>query len=393
MRAKLGFIFYLAACGLGFAGCTSLDVIQPSTLSAYLPFPPGGVQPPEQTSTAIDYPVFYATNRAVIPGETSRKIPYQDKRDSVLHYGLITVHVPKRHRPGSLGSASNPDDPNLELTTVSILDKHDFDDAVEKALNVAATFDGIVLYIHGYNDTFEYTAERAAQLGVDLAIPPGHMFLFNWPSAGTTTHGYFMDEATIDASEPFLYDYLSDIWSLAQGKMIHVIAHSMGNRALLRVVHALWLAQKNSGIRFGQIILAAPDVDDEVFQELATSYPAMSDQTTVYISPFDKAVHASDALHDYGRIGCANRPYFRIEHVDTVVSNLDVDFIGHGYFAEAEPFLADMKSLMFYGRSSRNQVPWHRDPTNTFWEVGNPPALDIVDQWGCQILPIPFAVR
>ncbi|HWW07411.1 alpha/beta hydrolase [Collimonas sp.] len=402
MRRKLfsavvcgGFSFILASCATSSSPSLAL--------SSYKPIPPEGIQLPTEAETTIDYSLFYATTRKPLQtGAPRSTVPYAASRDpefhqgpSELNYGTLVVHVPKHHQTGSTGSLIGDitgQDPSLTVSRIQpYADESTFLHNVAIHMHDAVDLDAVVVYIHGFNNSFEQSALRAGQLGVDLGIPQYRMFLFNWPSAASTAsivHGYFMDEAAIDASEAYLAKYLTQIASLANGRKIHVVAHSMGNRALLRVVAgALHDAAVNNAIHFGQIILAAPDVDAEVFHALAPAYLDISDQTTVYLSPFDKAVHLSEAVHDYPRVGCGNAPIFPVKHIDYVVSYINVDLIdiGHAYFAQATPFLADMKSLIFHGQSIRANAPWH--PKKGYWVVGESlPAPNSVDRWGCEII-------
>jgi hypothetical protein len=57
-------------------------------------------------------------------------------------------------------------------------------------------------------------------------------------------------------------------------------------------------------------------------------------------------VHLSARLHDAPRAGYFS-PYTVVPEVDTVaVPNFDLDWIGHGYYAEAEALLHDIFDLM-----------------------------------------------
>ena len=69
--------------------------------------------------------------------------------------------------------------------------------------------------------------------------------------------------------------------------MNFILAGYLGNRALIRVANSL----KSQGVpvRFGQLILAAPDVDAGTFLNLADAYSSMADRTTLYISDTDHA--------------------------------------------------------------------------------------------------------
>ena len=140
-----------------------------------------------------------------------------------------------------------------------------------------------VVFIHGYRVTFEEAALRAAQIGIDLSIK-GVMAFFSWPSKGTVM-GYLADEASIEASEAAITEFLTGFAERSNAKAIHIIAHSMGNRALLRAVDRMGaMAQRESGVKFDQIILAAPDVDVSIFRQLSKAYADLARRTTLYIS-------------------------------------------------------------------------------------------------------------
>ena len=106
-----------------------------------------------------------------------------------------------------------------------------------------------MVYLHGYNTTFHEAAIRAAQIGFDLKIP-GEMAFFSWPSRGTLD-GYTADEASIEASEGAITDFLVRLAAESGADVVHVIAHSMGNRGLLRALQRIETnAERRSRLRF-----------------------------------------------------------------------------------------------------------------------------------------------
>jgi esterase/lipase superfamily enzyme len=121
----------------------------------------------------------------------------------------------------------------------------------------------------------------------------------------------------------------------------------MGNRGLLRALQRIAANAETQGkVKFGQIFLAAPDVDQDLFLELAHLYPAHAERVTLYASEGDKAVHLSSKLHDAPRAGYYI-PYTVAAGIDTVtVPNFDVDLLGHSYYAQAEALLHDIYDLM-----------------------------------------------
>ena len=140
-------------------------------------------------------------------------------------------------------------------------------------------------------------------------------------------------------------------------------------RALQRIAAN---AETRGRVKFGQVFLAAPDVDRDLFLDLAGLYPPHSERTTLYASDGDLPVHLSAKLHDAPRAGYF-KPYTVAPGVDTIaVPNFDLDLLGHSYFAEAAALLHDIYSLMRLDASpSRRQrmTPAVAGDAH-FWELG-----------------------
>jgi esterase/lipase superfamily enzyme len=191
---------------------------------------------------------------------------------------------------------------------------------------------------------FRDAAIRAAQIGFDLKVP-GVMALFSWPSRGELG-AYLQDADLVAASETALVEFLSRIANASCNARINLIAHSMGNLGLVRALNSALAQQRLAGVRFGQIFLAAPDVDVNLFRNLATVYPKCSEKTTLYVSSTDAALFASKWIHKNQRTGYAP-PVLVIPGIDTVeATNVDVNGLGHGYYADAAGVLYDMAILL-----------------------------------------------
>jgi esterase/lipase superfamily enzyme len=199
------------------------------------------------------------------------------------------------------------------------------------------------------------------------------MAFFSWPSQGTLA-GYSADEATIEASEEAIANFLRGFATESGARRVHVIAHSMGNRGLLRAVQRLVAnAQQATGVRFGQFILAAPDVDRAVFLDLARAYRGMAARTTLYISDKDKALEASSWLHEFPRAGYAP-PITVAPDIDTVhVGNVDLTVLGHGYVADARDVLHDVHDLIRYGAPPGSRMGLREQISDgvRYWAIGS----------------------
>ena len=297
------------------------------------------------------FPVWFGTNREPL-GDG-----FGNKRAGKTTLGVAEVYVPEAHRFGEVGTSwwtklrrLDLRDDMLRVQRIHSLDVAAFFALVDAAVTGARNPDGppqALVFIHGFNVSFEEAAVRAAQLGVDLDVSGATAF-FSWPSRGSVA-AYTADEATIDASERAIADFLTDFGRRCGAERVDVIAHSMGNRGLLRSLQRIAAdAERRSKVKFGQIILAAPDVDRDLFLDLAHLYPEFCDRCTLYASNRDVAVHASSWVHWGHRAGYF-QPYTVTAGVDTIaVPNFNVDLLGHGYFAAAERLLHDMWTILHH---------------------------------------------
>ena len=305
------------------------------------------------------YEVWFGTNRALIdPADPAKGFANQRDALGTVHYGTCSVEIPRTHKFGSTGTPFwkrwlrlEFTDDHLKLRKISPLDSDgDFLDSLREELAAQTEAErGVLVYLHGYNTTFEEAALRAAQIGFDLKVPGATAF-YSWPSMAEVK-GYPADIARVEASETQIADFLTAIATKADARRVHVIAHSMGNRGFARAIARITSSAAASGVRFGQIILAAPDVDVDLFKQLAIAYPKISDRTTMYVSAKDKALAMSSWLQDSDRAGFTP-PVTVLDGIDTIeVTNIDVTLLGHGYFAEAEPLLYDIKELIEAGKA------------------------------------------
>lgn len=202
-----------------------------------------------------------------------------------------------------------------------------------------------MIFIHGYRTKFRDAARRTAQLKVDLAHK-GPAAFFSWPSVGEAA-GYTGDEAAVEGSELAIRDFLVDFATHSGAAAVHLVAHSMGNRGLLRAMDAIAKAAASvTPIRFGQVFLAAPDVDTQVFQNLAAAYRQLCTRTTLYVTNNDRAIGLSQWLHRSPRVGLAP-PVAVVPGIDTIdASHINLGLIGHGYTVEMRPVLADIHRLI-----------------------------------------------
>jgi esterase/lipase superfamily enzyme len=290
------------------------------------------------------------------------------------------VYVPEAHRFGETGTGFwrrllrfGLRDDRLRLQHVETQERDAFFVGIHQAMQAARESGEqphALFFLHGFNVTFADAAIRAAQIGYDLKVPGATAF-FSWPSRGSVA-AYPVDEASIEASERAITDFLVDFTAHSGAEKVHVIAHSMGNRGLLRALQRIAAQTQTLGqVKFGQVFLAAPDVDRDLFLDLARLYPEHAERTTLYASNGDLPVHLSAKLHDAPRSGYFT-PYTVAPGVDTVaVPDFDIDLLGHSYFAQAEALLHDIHDLMRHNEApaQRQRITPARHEGTTFWRL------------------------
>lgn len=338
-----------------------------------------GADPGDEAKTRLGhgaylYSVSYATNREPIdPGDPSRG--FSNKRDAsgTIHYGICEVQIPKAHHFGSTGTALyrrvlklHFSDDHLKVIGRSEIDAAHFFDSLRSQLAALDQADRVLLvYLHGYNVSFDEAAVRAAQIGFDLKVPGATAF-FSWPSCGSA-RAYIADADRIAASENQIADFLTQASQIAGARAVHLIAHSMGNRGLARAIQRITATASAQGdVRFGQIVLAAPDIEVTLFRDLAAIYPSISDHTTMYVSARDRALGLSKWLQRSDRAGYTP-PVTVVPEIDTIeVTDIDLSMLGHAYYAQAAPVLYDLDELLLHNTPASRRIRLE--------SVGQPPA-------------------
>jgi len=336
--------------------------------------PVRGDLPP--AAEGVVYPVWFGTNRKPTPLGDG----FTGERHDRITRGRVEVHVPEAHRFGETGTAFwkrlrrfDLRDDRLRLQHVENQERDAFFADIHKAIQTARESGEqphALFFLHGFNVTFEEAAIRAAQIGYDLKVAGATAF-FSWPSRGSVV-AYPVDEASIEASERAITDFLVDFTTNCGAEKVHVIAHSMGNRGLLRALQRIAAsAEMSSKVKFGQVFLAAPDVDRDLFLDLARLYPEHAERTTLYASNGDLPVHLSSKLHDAPRAGYFT-PYTVAPGIDTVaVPGFNIDLLGHAYFAQAAALLHDIYDLMRHNEApaTRQRIRAARRDGSSVWEL------------------------
>ncbi|RFB80965.1 alpha/beta hydrolase [Methylovirgula sp. 4M-Z18] len=301
--------------------------------------------------------ILYATVRAPnksdsVPGHAA----YTGERNSQLEFGRARIRIPEDHKIGRLelpGGLSvfgfdlirQAPDPNKHflIRSVQPLTSEQWDDLIDSVGPKDA-----VIFVHGFNNSFEDGVLRIAQITWDLQYK-GLPVLFSWASRGEIADYEYDRNSALVAREAFmqLLDNLREKHGITK---VHIIAHSMGS---FLVLDALANARQLPGA-MGQLILAAPDVDRDQFKAEIPLLGKTFSGLTLYASSNDRALEASMKLAgNIPRAGDVppDGPIV-IQGLDTLdVSSLGEEMFGlnHGTFAEARPLIDDMSLILSQG--------------------------------------------
>lgn len=285
--------------------------------------------------------------------------------------------------PIPVGAATDPE--RLHIRSKRVLSSKQFCAQARKFAARARLYpNSALVFVHGYNVTFDGALRRGAQLVRDLNYD-GAFFVFSWPSKGDFLR-YGTDRGSADKAAESLAEFLGMVETASGAKKIHLIAHSMGNRVLLP---ALVKVMNNHKVRskIGEVILAAPAVPKKEFtawiDELGRSG---FNRITLYASAVDKALRAGywrewfTVLAGYVASG---QPLLHpnVESIDVSEAGMiGLKQLNHDVFTSNPVMTEDMRQLLQNGL----RPPDRRIPTlearsvgskkNSYWYYRRPPT-------------------
>ena len=295
--------------------------------------------------------VFWATHRA----PTGRAAPAEafGGQSGPLTFGVSEVSVPRDRAVGSLPLPFSfltlefrPDpDRHMILNSVTpFSDRETFMATIAGRVS-SSTRKEVFVFIHGYNTTFEWAALRTAQLAVDMNLD-GAPVLYSWPSRASLL-AYTADTRTV-ADAALLDDVAGFLTELAQrsgAERIHLVAHSMGTRVLLRSLDRIATASRGQTPMFDEVILAAADVGIEEFETTLPRVLPTAERFTLYASRRDRALQFSALVNRMQRIGDARQVVIQpgLETIDT--TDASSGLLGHEDFSGSA--LADFQGVVW----------------------------------------------
>ncbi|MGE5152433.1 MAG: alpha/beta hydrolase [Bdellovibrio bacteriovorus] len=388
---------------------------------------PGG-QPvfevPEGKRPSPDLDLLFITNRATLneaekeaQADATTPLPYGQERARRLAFGSAQVRVgpgitwEELKRQSQLGERTRPVE--LELGKVrelgafptepyqlkrlpdgyiqrdlEELKRHDqardrLMGEIQQRLQAAPKKE-VMLYVHGFNETFATAAYTAAELCHFLGREQVCGF-FTWPAS--TTGNFLISYTTTTESADFAVEHLKKTLRMIAAtpgvEGLQLLAHSRGTAVMLRAVRELALEAISAGkepmelYKIDNLVLLSPDIDVDVAAQLVTGFLSDPDlvtvwpegrlprilkgRLTIYASPEDRALRVSQILfRSRNRVGQlrpedisprAQRYFETLGRVDLLsYQGKRTDLFGHSYFTTNPMVSSDLVELIRYGK-------------------------------------------
>lgn len=286
----------LALFGLALlaSGCAGVDYgkVPHSTLSAGTRCnPDAGLASAGQGQTALPY--YVVTSR--LPDCTGSAIVLTGWRSDKVRYGRFA-------EPETDSSSKE------QRKAVPLAVSAESDWWAQVARDAQAHNGRVLVYVHGYNESFRSSSASAGQIA-RMTNFEGPVVHYSWPSTGSVTR-YAVDETNMYWDERNFRNFLSTLAKQPWTKEIVLVGHSLGGRLVIPAIEYVDTTSTNAdSSNISNIVLIAPDVDRadferDIAEEVLAARRVNNDRRiTVYVSAKDRALAISRQLHGYPRLG------------------------------------------------------------------------------------------
>lgn len=262
------------------AGCATRP--GPEALNSIATVPPG----------AKLVTVYVETTRSRAAADSN---VFTTDRAQSPNYAAFTIAIPPGHKPGQIEWTKGTADPARSFVIVKqeILDSAGFQRQIA-AKRAARRSARVGVFVHGYNTSFQEALFRLAQMVADSDID-GVPVLFAWPSEAAVT-GYIADKDAATYSRDSLVQLLTSLTQGSRADRVTVIGHSMGGWLTVEALRQLRLTGRNAVLDRLDVILAAPDIDMDLFRAQMAVIGPLPTPITVLVSSDDRALSVASRL-------------------------------------------------------------------------------------------------
>lgn len=320
-----------------------------------------------QSQPAVAINLLYATNRVSL--DHDRKEAHFDNVPGALTVGTATVVV-EPDIESDTGSWPTVRNAALEPGWVALepFPQNDLAELAD-ALALERTDRTALVYVHGFMKSFEAAARDLAGI-VYGAGYQGVPIVFSWP-AGSSPLGYADDTLSMNRSIPSLSAVLAALSTTEHIEKIHLVAHSMGNQALLAVLTQMIRSDQAAHWKRGELILYAPDVDRATFMTETLPLLRESDfRPTLYVAAFDVPLMSSRVVNNGPRLGDADAGIAVDPGMDTVDATPVAKFLDRHNHHLTRGSQADVgKLLEGIEPADRTTLRARDNGSGRYWEI------------------------
>jgi esterase/lipase superfamily enzyme len=147
----------------------------------------------------------------------------------------------------------------------------------------------VLIYVHGFKQTFETAALDAVHLSDGIKFR-GQTMVFSWPSkAGLFDYAYDRESAMWSRDD--FERVLHSIVATPSAGRVHIVAHSMGTMLTLESLRQLHARYGDTvADRIGAVVFAAPDIDMDVFSSAINRIGPLARKITIITATNDRAL-------------------------------------------------------------------------------------------------------
>jgi esterase/lipase superfamily enzyme len=198
----------------------------------------------------------------------------------------------------------------------------------------------VVIFVHGFNNTYADAVFRFAQIVHDSGTDAAPI-LFTWPSRGRV-FDYLYDKESANYSRRALEDLILQAAKSPDVDDVTILAHSMGGWLAAEALRGVAMREKSIPAKVKNVVLASPDIDIDVFRRQFMEMGPKRPHFAILTSTRDKALEVSGWLSGgVNRVGGTDlRPYAPLlKELDVSVIDTSAiatnDPLGHNTFADS----------------------------------------------------------
>jgi esterase/lipase superfamily enzyme len=204
-----------------------------------------------------------------------------------------------------------PDDGRFSLSSIGLADwkiaSIEPVSQIDDLLGHASGGRDVLVYVHGFNQTFEAAALDAARLSGDIKFA-GDTMMFSWPSRASLLD-YNYDRESAMWSRDALDQVLEDLLANPAVGRVNVVAHSVGTMLTMEALRQLYGKLGDyAADRIGAVVFASPDIDMDVFTAAVQRIGPLTPKVTIITATDDRALAVSRWVNgSTTRVGAAEK--------------------------------------------------------------------------------------